>query len=193
LTFRKRYSNGWDLMASYTWSETDGVNTHPRDRYAGAVGQGLPLFTDQIGSHPNDWYNANKLQLGDRTHMFRVQSNFDVGWGLRLSGVLNYQSGRPYMRTARLATPYMNTNITIAADVSEDLVLPSSLVLDLGLQKTFVLGKGVNFDVALQLLNATNDDTVEYWATWLLQPGEPFVPSNWINPRRLQMRLKIGF
>ncbi len=42
-------------------------------------------------------------------------------------------------------------------------------------------------------LNATNDDTVEYWATWLLQPGEQFVPSNWINPRRLQVRLKLGF
>jgi len=193
LTFRKRYSNNWDMMASYTWSRTDGINTHPRDRYQGNVGQGLPLFTDQIGSNPNDWYNADKLQLGDRTHMFRIQSNVDVGWGLRVSGVLNYQTGRPYMRLATVYAPISGTNYTIAADASEDLIKPSSTVLDLGLQKTFGLGRGVNFDVGLQLLNALNDDAVEFWATQLLVPGEEFEGSNWVNPRRLQIRLKVSF
>jgi hypothetical protein len=193
LTFRKRYSKGWDLMASYTWSETTGINTHPRDRYQGGVGQGLPLFTDQIGSHPNDWYNANKLQMGDRTHMFRIQSNVDVGWGLRLSGVLNVQTGRPYMRVAQLVGPYTFTNLRVAADVSHDLVHPTSKIIDLAAQKTFQLGKRVTFDVGIQLLNVLNDDAVEYLATWDLSPGEPFVPSGWVNPRRWQIRLKLGF
>ncbi len=94
-TFRKRYSNGWDLMASYTWSKTEGINPRPHD--AGSLGQGLPGFTADTGSDPNDWYNAGHLLQGDRTHMFRIQSNVDIGWDLRLSGVLNVQSGRPYL------------------------------------------------------------------------------------------------
>jgi outer membrane receptor protein involved in Fe transport len=190
LTFRKRYTRGWDLMASYTWSRTTGINVRPHEN--GSLGQGLPGFTADTGSDPNDWYNAEKMLQGDRTHMFRVQSNVDIGWGTRFSGVLNFQSGRPYLRLAQVVTPTGGA-LTITADNSESLRLPSSTVIDLGLQKTFALGQTVDLDIGLQLLNALNEDAVEYFASWTLYPGEDFVPSYWVNPRRLQVKLKLSF
>ncbi len=191
VTFKKRYSNGWDLMASYTYSRTEGINSRPHD--AGALGQGLPLFAADSGSDPNDWYNADHLLQGDRTHMFRVQSNVDIGWGLRASGVLNIQSGRPYLRLAFVNGPINGRAITVTADDSESLRMPSQAILDLGLQKTFTLGGNVDLDIGLQLLNALNEDAPEYWSSWTLFPGQNFEPSSWVSPRRAQVKVKVSF
>lgn len=191
LTFKKRYTNGWDLMASYTYSKTEGINTRPHD--AGTLGQGLPVFTTDSGSDPNDWYNAEHLLQGDRTHMFRVQSNVDVGWGLRVSGVLNIQSGRPYLRLAQVVGPATGQALTITADASEDLRMPSQAILDLGVQKDFSLGGGVDLDLGLQLLNVTNEDAVEYYSAWILFQGQDFSPASWVSPRRLQVKLQLSF
>jgi outer membrane receptor protein involved in Fe transport len=191
LTFKKRYTNGWDLMASYTYSKTEGINTRPHDN--GSLGQGLPSFTTDSGSDPNDWYNAEHLLQGDRTHMFRVQSNVDVGWGLRLSGVLNIQSGRPYLRLAQVVGPTTGQALTITADASEELRLPNQAILDVGVQKGFDLGGGVDLDLGLQMLNVTNEDAVEYYSSWTLFQGQEFSPSSWVSPRRLQAKLQLTF
>ncbi len=41
LTFRKRYADHWDLMASYTYSKTEGVNPRPHEN--GSLGQGTAV------------------------------------------------------------------------------------------------------------------------------------------------------
>ena len=125
--------------------------------------------------------------------MFRVQSNVDIGWGLRVSGVLNLQSGRPYLRLAFVNGPITGRAITITADDSESLRMPSQAILDLGLQKTFGLGGNVDLDIGLQLLNALNEDAAEYFASWLLFAGQNFEPSVWVSPRRLQIKVKLAF
>jgi hypothetical protein len=191
LTFKKRYANGWDVMASYTYSKTEGINPLPHDN--GFLGQGLPTFSSDEGSDPNDWYNARHLLNGDRTHMFRVQSNVDIGWGLRASGVVNIQSGRPYLRLEQVVGPTTGAALTITADDSESLRLPSQKIIDLGLQKTFKLGSDASLDVGLQLLNVTNEAAVEYYSSWTLFQGQSFEPSSWVSPRRLQVKLQFAF
>lgn len=191
LTFKKRYTNGWDLMASYTYSKTEGINPRPHDN--GSLGQGLPVFSSDDGSDPNDWYNAKHLQNGDRTHMFRVMSNVDVGWGLRASGVLNLQSGRPYLRLAQIVGPTTGAAITITADNSDSLRMPTQKIIDLGLQKTFKLGGDVGLDIGLQLLNVLNEDAEEYYSSLTLFQGQDFNPSSWVSPRRLQVRVQLAF
>jgi hypothetical protein len=187
LTFRKRYSNNWDLMASYTWSKTEGINPRPHD--AGSLGQGLPGFTADTGSDPNDWYNAGHLLQGDRTHMFRIQSNVDIGWDLRLSGVLNLQSGRPYLRLAQVVAPNGDA-LTITVDASEDLRMPTSAVFDLGLQKVFNTGRNTDLTIGVQVLNLFNEDAVEYFASWQLYPGDEFVPRTAPPPHTSRGRLR---
>ena len=124
--------------------------------------------------------------------MFRIQSNVDLGWDLRLSGILNVQSGRPYLRLAQVVAPNGDA-ITVTIDASESLRLPTSAVFDLGLQKVFNTGKNTDLTIGIQVLNLFNEDAVEYYASWQLYPGDEFTPSNWINPRRAQIRLKFAF
>ena len=191
LTFKKRYTNGWDLMASYTYSKTEGINPRPHDN--GSLGQGLPVFSSDDGSDPNDWYNAEHLQNGDRTHMFRVMSNVDIGWGVRASGVLNLQSGRPYLRLAQVVGPTTGAAITLTADNSDSLRMPTQTIFDLGLQKTFNLGGNVGLDIGLQLLNVLNEDAEEYYSSLTLFQGQDFQPSSWVSPRRLQIKVQLEF
>lgn len=191
LTYKKRYANGWDLMASYTYSRTRGINPLPHEN--GAGGQGVPTFSSDEGSDPNDWYNAEHLLQGDRTHMFRIQSNVSVMWGMLASAVLNLQSGRPYMRLAQIVGPTTGQAITLTADASDSLRLPSQKILDLALQKSFRVSRGANLEFGLQLLNVFNENAVEYYSSWTLFQGQNFTPSGWVSPRRLQVKLKLIF
>jgi hypothetical protein len=191
LTYRKRYMKNWDLMASYTYSKTEGINPRPHEN--GAGGQGVPTFSTDSGSDPNDWYNAEHLLQGDRTHMFRVQSNVSLRWGLLASGVLNVQSGRPYLRLAQVVGPTTNQALTITADASEDLRMPSQTILDLALQKTVKIANDTNVEFGVQLLNALNEDAEEYYSSWILFRGQNFEPATWVSPRRLQLKLKVTF
>jgi hypothetical protein len=125
--------------------------------------------------------------------MFRIQSNVDIGWGMRLSSVLNVQTGRPWWRLGFLTTPYTFNPITITAEHGDHLRYPDQAILDLGLQKTIDLGKGVDFDIALQVLNVFNEDAAEYWADWSLTPEQELEGTWWVSPRRLQVKFKLAF
>ncbi len=125
--------------------------------------------------------------------MFRVQSNVDIGWGLRASGVLNARvaartcgwrrsSVRPPARRSR--------SRPTTATASE---CRAQTIIDLGLQKTFKLGSDVALDIGLQLLNVLNEDAEEYYSTWTLFQGQDFNPSSWVSPRRLQVKVQLAF
>ena len=124
--------------------------------------------------------------------MFRVQSNVGLKWGLLASGVLNVQSGRPYLRLAQVVGPTTGQALTITADAT-DLRLPSQTILDLALQKDFRIASSMNLELGIQLLNALNEDAVEYYSSWTLYPGQEFTPSGWVNPRRLQLKARLTF
>ncbi len=51
----------------------------------------------------------------------------------------------------------------------------------------------IDLTIGIEVLNLFNEDAVENFASWQLYPGDDFVPSNWINPRRAQLRVKFAF
>ena len=66
------------------------------------------------------------------------------------------------------------------------------------MQKVFNTGKGTALTLGVQILNLLNEDAVEYWSTWNineLSDGtlQDYTASNWINPRRAQVRIKFAF
>ena len=81
----------------------------------------------------------------------------------------------------------------LQAGLVDETIETSQAILDLGLQKTFNLGGDVGLDIGLQLLNALNEDAAEYFASWLLFPGQDFEDASWVSPRRLQIKLKLAF
>jgi hypothetical protein len=76
LTYTKRFSNNWDLMASYSYSESRGMN--PRFFSGGGGGaQGGTFWSSRTEADPNAFVNADsdKLLAGDRRHILRLVGN----------------------------------------------------------------------------------------------------------------------
>ncbi|MEE9582432.1 MAG: TonB-dependent receptor [Acidimicrobiia bacterium] len=192
LTFKKRYSNGWDMMASYTYSKAEGLNTRPESN--ALWGQTAPFWTSYgEGGNPNLWTNAEGLLASDRTHTFRVSGNVDLGWRVKLSGVLRYQTGSPYNLMRSIADP-TGQRLTVISSLNDDGDrYPSQTVLDLALGKHFGLGGWGDFSLDLQLLNVLNEDAGISWQTVVLDPGADYVAGDWVWPRRLTVRFKLSF
>ena len=199
LIFNKRYADGWSLMGSYTWSDSNGFLATPL-----AQDQGNPAFTSQDGRDPNHWINAEQALQNQREHVLQLQGNFDLPWKFEGSVVYRYLSGKPYSRQVKAglhtsSTPLNQWNQTvIAVPASEDTTFPAQNVLDLSLARDFPAG-GATIEVAVQLFNAFNNDAHDSWETLVVAPGdedEPYggyYPTAHVLPRRLGLRLGIRF
>ena len=190
LTYKKRFSNNWDMFASYTWSQSEGLNPTFLDWGS----QGYVMYGFRSEADPNSHINAYKSLNADRRHMFRVVANYMAPWQIKFSTVANFQIGRPYDRYKYVQLPdsWQTTQI-IAEPASYDQRYPDQLIWDLSIGKHFNLGKETNLSVDLQILNLLNDDAVEGWRTREFNPDENPVPSQWVLPRRAELRLRFEF
>ncbi|MCP4224542.1 MAG: hypothetical protein GY773_14480, partial [Actinomycetia bacterium] len=187
LTFDKRYADGWTMKASYTWSDSNGFLPKPTSTV-----QGDAFYTGTDGRDPNNWINADQALQAEREHVVQMQAHFDLPWGVTGSTIYRYLSGKPYNRQmevgARASASPLNqggqTIIVVPAETSTRM--PDQNVIDLGLAKDFSLGV-VDLGVNLKLYNALNEDSHDWWQTLSVRPGEQYVPSGYIFPRRLMV------
>ncbi len=188
ITFERRQRDGWSLMSSYTWSKSEGLL--PR---AGLQTQGSPFYGSLNGSDPNEWLRAEQLLQNDREHMLRVQGDFNLPWNSEVTAALNWQSGRPYSRLARVTDLEQGGVGIVIEPASDDTRLPSVMLLDVGLGKRFSLGSDVELKVDLQIFNLLNDDSNQFWEDLNLGPNEVLVASDFVYPRRAMVRLGVDF
>jgi len=187
LTFERRFSDFWSMMANYTYSKSTGLTIDYMSQW-----QSNPLYGSRRGSDPNSFLNANGQRLqGDRPHALRVQANFQLPWEMRLNTMINLQSGRPHARLYQLPT-YGNPNAVVApaADPGRH---GYQYLWDLGFGKRFGLGNNVAIQADLRLLNVLNNTATDWFETLVLAEGDEFIPNTWIKPRRLMLRLGIEF
>ena len=191
LTFNRRFADWWGLQASYTYSESEGLSALPLAPFQ----WGLSFL--KFGSHPNQWLNLadGQPQLADQPHMFRVLANWQLPWDLHASTVIKLQSGRPYSRQARAGYQ------VISATQSEFIAAPAGgprrhdfqNLIDFSLGKRWQLPGGFILKTDLQLLNLLNSTAVQFWNTQVLNEGDEFVPSWWVRPRRLMLRIGLEY
>jgi hypothetical protein len=185
-TLNRRFTDWWDMQASYTYSESEGLNPRSLSQW-----QNNPLYGSKEGSHPNQWINTDGLrQTGDRPHMFRVQANFHLPWEMRANTSINIQSGRPYYRQIR--APYATQASSQDYFIAESFRHPTQNLIDVGVGKTFPLG-AVDLKLDLQLFNLLNEDATDFFETVILAPGDSFYPNTWVKPRRLMLHAGIQF
>ena len=191
VTFNKRYSNGWSLMASYTRSESKGLHPRPLSQ-----GQGNPLYGGLEGSDPNNHINSEQLLQADRKNMLQVHGRVDLPWDLHVTGVLTIQDGRPYAQRARAPSGLLEQGIFysgfIVVPANDDQRLPSQTILDLGLGRKFPVGDQVSLNIDLQLFNVFNEDANEFWDGSDYARGT-LTATNRILPRRLMVKLGVNF
>jgi hypothetical protein len=107
----KRYSNRWSMNASFSYTWTEEYNrTYFNNVFATAVNQ-FSLF----GAYPT---NPNEHTLNEFTSWnAKFSGTVDAGWGLRVTPVLNLQSGAPYGRVVSLATNYNAAQLFLAEPI----------------------------------------------------------------------------
>ena len=190
LTFERRQRDGWSMMASYTWSKSEGLIPRPSLQT-----QGGPLFGTLDGTDPNEWINSRQLLQNDREHMLRVQADVQLPWDLELTTSINWQSGRPFNQQTRPTPGVVDQPRPwfIVLENSDERRLPSTLMVDLGFGKRWKIGEEFVLKTDLQVLNLLNEDEHQFWETQRLDAGDTFVKDDYLYPRRLMLRVGIEF
>ena len=149
----KRYSNGWQLNASYVYAYSKGLF----GTSSGDAGSSTSLF-----DNPNAHINADGIDGNIPPHQFKLQSYLRGPWGINISGYFFYFAGRAYTRTIQsrnLGLSLPQGNVSIRAEEKGSRNLPALKILDLRFEKSFNLsGIGrlaFNFDV----FNVFNSNT----------------------------------
>ena len=181
----KRYSGGWEMQTSYTWSRTQG-----------SINNSIPT-TGDLGINGN-WVNPNVALFNggrtalDRTHELKVLGTYLLPhWGgVRVGGIYRYASGLPWARTADFG-PLTNADGPIPVEPTGAHELPATHNADLRVEKTFRTGAGATVGMYFDAFNINNQGIAVAVSS---RSGPNFgLPAFWIEPRLLRAGLRVTF
>lgn len=192
-SFNRRYSDGWSMQSSYTWSDSSGFIPRPLQQ-----SQGNPFYTATDGRDPNNWINADQALQNDREHVFQFQGSFELPWQLVGTATYSYMTGKPYSRQLLVggrgspAELAQGGTRVIAVPASDDTRLPDQNNFDLSFGRRFDVGRA-QLKLDVQLFNIFNEDTYDWWEELTVAPDEEYVPSGYLFPRRVTIRFGLEF
>jgi hypothetical protein len=198
LVLRKRLSNNWQGIFSYTYSDATGnTNSDSNADFAGDV-----LFLDPRAP------NIDGKQPGSIEHLLKLQGSYHFDFGLVLGGTYRWNSGAYQNRTFLAFNrhlPVGGGDFVFNGAVDEfagwaqpgavgGVENPSYGVLDLSASYNRDFGP-VGTEFFLTVFNATDDqDAVR---TQDLAAGEGGVafgePVDWIDPRSITIGVRLSF
>jgi hypothetical protein len=172
--FNKRFSNRWQLLASYVLSRTTGIwdNT-----FGGDIGWG------NTPSDPNNWINAKGNMTNDPTHMIKVQGTYVLPLDISLTGYFWAITGDAWT-TVFGTQRFTQGTITFNAEPAGSNHYPIDTILNLRLEKIFTLASKYRLGIMVDVFNVFNNDTINSWGnqignndTWYFQGSGDYTPS----------------
>jgi len=166
LLFHKRFSNKWQLLASYVYGRAYGTRDNG--------------FGDDVGwggdtESPNYWINSEGHCTNDNTHMIKLQGTYVFPYGINFTMHFHAITGDTW--TTRARTPRFNQGrVTFNAEQQGSNHYPIVPVLDIRLEKTFTIAERYRIGVMADIFNVFNDDTITSWGTLL---GQSYFPGNY--------------
>ncbi len=153
LLFNKRFSNRWQLMASYIYSKTTGnYDNNFWGGFGSNVGQS-DVFKD-----PNYQINAEGHLTYDPTHMFKLSATVILPFDISFNTYVEVVSGFTYTRLLRVM---LNQGpVTFMTEPRGSRRLPTRKRVDIRLEKIFNLGEKKRLGLILDVFNLFNDDAV---------------------------------
>jgi hypothetical protein len=196
LVFRKRYSNNWQGLASYTWADATGSSNSDSN----AALQGDVLWLD-----PRSPYQFAR-QPGMIEHLAKVGASYSFNFGLQLGTGVTFSSGTAASRTwsiyggnmPMLADEASEYGGVVTRWLAEDsvgtLTNPSWWSMDLRAKYTHTFGWLVT-ELFLDVFNVFDDQAaVRNQDVVAGQDGVPFGdPIEWVQPRRMYVGVRLGF
>ena len=155
LLLNKRFSNKWQLMASYVYSKAEGNFNNTQSSGAGY---------NSTFENPNNQINAEGTLSSDYTHMLKIQGSIILPLDINLN--INFQliSGPTYTMLVRLPRSVDPDRTYIYAETRGSNRYPTSKNLDLRLEKTVKFGK-VKVGLLLDVFNVFNEGIVNWYQT----------------------------
>ncbi len=155
ILFNKRFSNRWQLLASYVYGKATGTLDNSF---------GIDLGWGGARSDPNVWINAEGTLTNDPTHMFKIQGTYVLPFDISFNAYFRGITGNAW--TTRLRTSRFNQGrITFFAEPRGSNHYPMETVLDLRLEKIFTIAKKYRLGVMADVFNVFNTDTITSWGT----------------------------
>ena len=197
LVFRKRFSNRWQGLASYTFADAMGnSNSDSNADFQGDVEWLDPRSPHQWGRQP-----------GMIEHLAKIGGSYAFDFGLQLGGFLSYSSGTVASRTwsiyrrnlpMRVDEAYEYGGMTtrwLAENAVGSRENDSWTTIDLRGTYTFNLGRRYSLELFLDVFNLLDDqaavrnqDVVA--GTGGVAFGEPL---QWVPPRRMYLGARLNF
>ncbi len=150
VVFKKRFSNNWQALVSYTYGRAKGnINGLAFEEY----GQVDPNITAAF-DFPELLYNADGYLPTDIKHALKVDGSYVFDFGLNVGLSMRYRSGRPYTDMGENMwygyMAYLDQRGTSGR-------LPSMFTADIHLSYTFKLGGNKTLSLFTDIFNVTNN------------------------------------
>ncbi|MGH9319504.1 MAG: hypothetical protein ACRD21_20935, partial [Vicinamibacteria bacterium] len=193
LTFNKRWSDRWQAVVSYTLSKAEGLIVSNGNSPSGA--QSSASFAganSRFGRDPNDLTNATGNLLNDRTHMFRVQTAYEIpNVDILVGAAIQHLTGKPYGAQAQVGLPQGGRQIYV--EPLGAFRLEPQTLLDLRISKIFRFGEERRIEVVADILNLFQEEAGESLVSRNFYGSTFGVPATFIDPMRAMIGVKLHF
>jgi hypothetical protein len=196
---RKRFSNGWQALTSYNWTDAEGNSNSDSN----ADFQGDVLFLDPRA--PNQF----ATQPGLIRHLFKGAASYLFPFGVQLGATFNWNSGTTASRTFFASSRNLPFRVTateifdFAGITTERWIAPGSVgslenpswgTVDLRAQYDRRFG-GINTEVFVDLFNITNNQGAIREQDLVAGQGTTAFGDalQWITPRRAFIGARVKF
>ncbi len=161
ILFNKRFSNRWQLLASYVYSKASGTTDNGMADDVGYGASAGGLNTDD----PNYWINAEGNSTSDPTHMIKLQGSYLIPWiDVSVNAYFRGITGNAW--TTRYRTGVLNQGrVTFFAESRGAHHYDMEKVLDMRLEKIFTFAGKYRLGVLFDVFNLFNANTITAWGT----------------------------
>ncbi|MDI6849968.1 MAG: TonB-dependent receptor [Candidatus Saccharicenans sp.] len=190
--FNKRFSNRWQLLASYTLSKAWGTTDNG---FADDIGYGGSVYD------PNFWINSDGNSTYDPTHMIKIQGTYVIPT-IELSVNVYYHGVTGNAWTTRYRTARFNQGrITFFIEPRGSNHYPMDHQIDIRLEKIFTFASKYRLGLMVDVFNLLNSDTITSWGTrWMYDWNPTIYPSTQghalygiVNARQARVGIRLIF
>jgi hypothetical protein len=153
--FNKRFSNKWQVVASYVYSQAKGT--------MGNSSAYRDIGWNSYGD-PNYWVNAEGHVTNDPTHMIKVQGTYILPFGISLNAYFHAITGEAWTQRLRSGSrDFSQGRVTFNVEPAGTYHYPMTKLLDLRLEKTFTMASKYRLGVYFDVFNVFNTNTITSW------------------------------
>lgn len=186
-TFDKRYSNGWQLKASYVYQKQRGlIGTDFGNSWGGTA----------YYENPNAHENATGRFPLERRHQFKLQGMVQGPWGINVGTYFRYLSGHRYTRQIRSQDVGLSLSQgpeSIYAEERGSIGYPEIYLWDIKLEKEFRIST-TSLAFFLDIFSVLNQSTVTDVYPVSSNPGIDFQKVEGIeDPRIFRIGARFEF